>query len=104
MAAKKTEQKMKIVPLADRVLLREIDEKVAKTDSGIFIPETIESDKGAKRGEVVAVGEGKWEDGKRVPVAVKVGDEVLYQWGDTIEVNGEKFMLVREAEISAIIR
>ena len=103
MAAKK-EEKIKIVPLADRVLLREIEEKVAKTDSGIYIPETVETDKGAKRGEVVAVGEGKWEDGRRVPVAVKVGDEVLYQWGDKIELNGEKFMLVREAEISAIIR
>lgn len=95
--------KAKIKPLGDRVLLREVEEKHTKTESGIFIPESADMDKGAKRGEVVAVGEGRWEDGNRVPVSVKVGDEVLYSWGDKIEVGGEKFILVRESEISAII-
>ncbi len=107
MAAKKPtvkDKKPKIIPVADRVLLRVIDETVAKTASGIYIPETVEGDKGAKRATVVAVGEGRYENGKRIPVAVKVGDTVLFQWGDIIEFGGEKYFLVRENEISAIIK
>ena len=100
----KKEQKHKILPLGDRVLLKEVDEKATKTTSGIYIPDTVDTDKGAKRGEVIAVGEGRYEDGKLVPVRVKVGNVVLYSWGDKIEVDGEKYVIVREGEISAILK
>lgn len=96
--------KVKIVPLGDRVLLREVEEKSTKTQSGIYIPENVDSDKGAKKGEVVAVGEGKYEDGKLIPIRLKAGDVVLYSWGEKMEIEGERYVIVRESEISAIIK
>lgn len=111
--AKKTVRKtggkvehQKITPLGDRVLLKAIEEKETerKTDSGIFIPDSVKEDKGAKRGKVVAVGAGRYDDGVLIPVSVNVGDTVLYSWGDTLVVDGEEFIVVRESEISAIIR
>ena len=108
MAQKKGEKvsvsKVNIEPLADRVLIKEEEAKQTKTTSGIYIPETVDADKSTKRGEVVAVGEGKYEDGKIVPMKVKIGDIVLYSWGDKVEVEGEKYIIVREGEISAIIK
>ena len=68
----------KIKPLQDRIIIKEDGEsKEKKTSSGIIIPVTVNDDKGSKRGEVVAVGPGRIEDGKLVPVAVKEGDTVL---------------------------
>src|ERR1035437_7231553 len=85
----------KIQPLGDRVLLPEIGEKnLTKTASGIYIPETVNSDKETKKGEVVAVGNGRYEDGKLIPVRIKVGDTVVYSWGDKIEIDGEKYVVV----------
>jgi chaperonin GroES len=104
MATKKENTKGKIKPLLDRVLLREEEAKTSKTQSGIYIPEGAEKDKGTKRGVVLAVGEGKYENGKLIPVRVKIGDEVLYAWGDQIEVDGEKYVIVRESEISAVVK
>lgn len=96
--------KVKIMPLGDRVLLREVDEKLTKTDSGIFIPDSVDTNKDAKKGEVVAVGEGRYEDGKLIPIKLKAGDIVLYSWGDKMEIEGEKYVIVREGEISAVIK
>jgi chaperonin GroES len=96
----------KIVPLSDRVLLKELDEKESgrKTDSGIYIPDTVKEDKGAKKAKVIAVGEGRYDDGKLVPMKVRPGDMVLYSWGDTITIDGEEYVLARESDISAIIK
>jgi len=55
-------------------------------------------------GEVVAVGAGRMEDGKLVPISVKAGDEVLFQWGDKIKVGDEEYYIVKESEILAIIK
>lgn len=94
-----------IEPLGDRVLIKEIDVKsVGETKSGIIIPETVNEDKGCKRGTVVAVGEGRYDDGKLVPMSVSVGDAVLFQWGDLIKVNGEEYQLVSESQILAVIK
>jgi chaperonin GroES len=95
----------KIMPLGDRVLLKPLDDKETeqKTNSGIFLPDSAKEDKGAKRAKVAAVGDGRYEDGKIIPVRVKVGQTVLYGWGDTITVDGEEYVLVRESEISAVI-
>lgn len=107
MTAKKgvTEPKQKVQPLGDRVVVRELseEEKERTTASGIIIPITVNDDKGSKRGTVVAVGPGRVDDGKRIPLEVKPGDSVLFSWGDKIKVDGEEYMIVRENEIIAII-
>lgn len=95
----------KIKPLADRVLIKEdIESKEKKTSSGIIIPVTVNEDKGSKRGEVVAVGPGRVEDGELVAPSVKEGDTVLFQWGDKVRIGEDDYYLVREAEILAIIK
>ncbi len=98
-------QKTPISPLGDRVLIKEVKEKESqgRTDSGIYLPETAKEDRGAKKGEVVAVGSGRYEDGKLIPPTVKVGDRVLFQWGDSFSYKGEDYVVVRESEIIAII-
>ncbi len=95
----------KIKPLHDRVLIREnIDDKEKKTLSGIIIPVTANSDKNGKRGEVVAVGPGRLEDGKIVELSLKVGDKVIFQWGDVVSIDGDEYYLVRESEVLAVIK
>lgn len=94
----------RVVPLGDRVLLREIERADSKTASGIIIPENADSDRDTKKGIVVAVGEGKFVDGKREPMSVAVGQTVLYSWGDVVTVDGTKYTLVRDSEIAAILR
>jgi len=95
----------KIKPLQDRVLIKEDTEsKEKRTLSGIIIPITVNEDKGSKKGEVVAVGPGRMEDGKLIPVAVKDGDKVLFQWGDKVKIGEDEFYLVKESEILAIIK
>ena len=95
----------KINPLQDRVLIKEDGgNKEKKTLSGIIIPVTVNEDKGGKSGEIVAVGPGRFEDGKLIAPAVKVGDKVLFQWGDKIKVDEEEFYIVKESEILAIIK
>lgn len=97
--------KSNIQPLGDRILIRENnDSKEKKTASGIIIPITVNDDKGSKTGEVVAVGVGRYEEGKLIPVSVKVGDEVLFQWGDKVKIDGEEYYIVKESELLAIIK
>lgn len=94
---------VRVVPLGDRVLLREVTREDAKTASGIIIPESASAERDTKKGVVVAVGEGKIVDGEREPVSVKVGQTVIYSWGDQISVDGEKYTIVRDGEISAVL-
>jgi chaperonin GroES len=99
------------------VLERTGEERETKTASGIIIPAASEGgDKGSKKGEVIAVGPGRHEDGKVIPVSVKVGDRVLFQWGDKLVLDDsiatasavgakdEDYYLVRESEILAVIK
>ena len=95
----------KIQPLGDRVLIKELEaETTEKTAGGIFIPDTVKEDRGSKKGEVLAVGSGKYDDGVLVPMEVKVGDTVLYQWGDTIKIKDEEYVVVSESSLIAIIK
>lgn len=100
------EKTMKIQPLQDRILIKESVASVGErtTASGFIIPVNANEDKGAKKGEVIAVGPGRYDDGKLIPLGVKVGDIVLYSWGDTVKVDGEEYSIVRESEVIAIIK
>jgi chaperonin GroES len=104
---KQASQKAKIIPLGDRVLVRPFtsDEKSKKNDFGIIIPETIDKEK-PEQGEVVAVGEGRYEDGKLVPIKVKVGDTVMFsKYGyDEIKVGDKEFYMIKEENLLAIIK
>jgi chaperonin GroES len=105
--AKKVVKKTKdfgLTPLGDRVILEELKDSVKETSSGIYIPDSVKEDKGTKKGRVVAVGKGKYDDGKLVPMGIKVGDAVLYQWGDVITYQGDEYTIVRESEIVAVIK
>ena len=108
MKTKKTPAKKKMFglePLGDRILVSEIKEEDGKkTDSGIYIPDSVKEDRGSKKGTVVAVGKGRFEDGKHTPIQVSVGDTILFGWGDQILYEGEEYFLVRESEVSAIVR
>jgi chaperonin GroES len=100
----KKEPKINISPLGDRVLLKAIEDKSTKTASGIYLPEGANVDKSTKKAVVVAIGPGRTEKGNLIPVDVKVGQTVLYSWGDTIKDGDEEYILVREGEILAIIK
>ncbi len=96
----------KIRPLGDRVVIRE-DESAEekKTPSGFIIPASAQEDKGGKRGEVVAVGPGRTtEDGKTVAPTVKIGDTVMFQWGEKVRIGEDDYYIVRETEILAIMK
>ncbi len=95
---------MKVKPLSDRVLVRPIA-KTETTKSGIVIPDTVEKER-AEQGEVIAVGPGKMlEDGKRQPVAVKVGDKIMFKkYGpDEVKVDGKDLLILEESDIIAVI-
>ena len=95
----------KIQPLGDKVLIKELEvSEGVRTPSGIIIPDSVKEDRGAKRGEVIAVGAGRFEDGRHIPMNVKVGDTVLYQWGDTVKIKDEEYVVVSESNIIAVVR
>ena len=90
-------------PLADRVLVK-VEEEETKTMGGILLPDTAQ--KKSQKGVVVAVGSGKMtEEDKRLPLEVKEGDEVLFAKysGTEIEDKGEKYLLLSERDILAIL-
>lgn len=96
-----------ITPLSDRVVVRPIgnDDTVA-TASGIIIPDTVNKEK-PEQGIVVAIGEGRTTDeGKLIPVKVKVGDRVIFsKYGpDEVEIDGEEYFILGESSILAIIK
>ncbi len=101
---KKEGKKINLKPLLDRVLIKEFEKNNNQTKSGIIIPDTVDDDKGAHKGEVVAVGDGKYDDGVLVPMNTKVGDEVLFQWGDKIKVDGVEYWIVSESNILAVVK
>ena len=94
---------MTLKPLGDRVLVKPAP-KEEKTSSGLYISSGAQEK--PQRGKVVAVGEGKRDqDGNRIPVDVKAGDEVFYGkfGGNEVKVDGEDFLLLRADDIYAII-
>lgn len=92
---------VKLQPLADRLVVKPI-EKDEVTKGGIFLPDTAKEK--PQEGEVVAVGKGRLsDDGKLIPMDIKVGDIVIYtKYGGTeIKVEDEELMILRESDILA---
>jgi len=95
---------MALRPLHDRVIVKRLDNE-RKTASGIVIPDSAAEK--PDQGEVLAVGQGKkTEDGKVLPVDVKVGDKVLFgkYAGQAVKVDGDELLVIREEEILAVIQ
>ena len=94
---------MKIRPLHDRVIVKRIEEE-RKSAGGIVIPDTAAEK--PDQGEIVAVGKGKKNDeGKVTPLDVKVGDRVLFgkYSGQTVKVDGDELLVMREEDIMGVI-
>ena len=94
---------MKLKPLADRVVIKPSPAE-EKTKGGIILPDTAKEK--PVIGEVVAVGPGKvGDDGKKILPEVKAGDKVLYgkYSGTEVTVDGEEYLIMREADIFAIV-
>jgi chaperonin GroES len=93
---------MKLKPLGDRLIVKAVEEDET-TASGIVLPDTAKEK--PQKGKVVAVGDGKWDDegGKRIPLDVSEGDEVLYsKYGGTeIKIEGEDLLVLRESDVLA---
>ena len=90
-------------PLGDRVLVKP-KETEEKTASGIVLPDTAKEK--PQEGTVIAVGPGKTtDDGKKIPLEVKVGDHVLYgkYSGTEVMIDGEEHLIMRESDIFAIL-
>ena len=97
----------KITPLGDRVLIKPFldSDLETKNDFGIIIPDTVSKER-PEQGRVVAVGEGRYEDGKIVPMKVKVGDKIIFsKYGfDEVKVGGDELYILKEESILAIIK
>jgi chaperonin GroES len=95
--------KFQLEPLEDRVVVKP-EEEEETTVSGIVIPDTAKEK--PQQGEVVAAGPGRFEDGKRVPMDVKVGDRILYsKYGGTeVKVEGEEYLVLSSRDILAIVK
>jgi chaperonin GroES len=96
--------KLKLIPLADRVVVTPITEK--KLSSGIIIPDTANKER-PERGTVVAVGKGRLNDnGQRIAPEISVGDEVVFaKYGpEQITVEGVDYFILREDQILAVIK
>jgi len=93
---------MKIKPLADRVVVRPLEAE-EKTKGGLYVPDTAKER--PQQGEVVAVGPGRTEDGKKIAPEVKVGDKILYgkYSGTEVTYDGVEYLIMRESDIFAIL-
>jgi chaperonin GroES len=94
---------VKIRPLQDRIILKRIAEE-EKSKGGIIIPDTAKEK--PQEGKIVAVGKGKVnEDGKIIPLDVKVNDRVLFgkYSGSEINIDGEEHLIMREEDILGVV-
>jgi chaperonin GroES len=94
---------MDVRPLHDRIVVRRLEEGEQKSGA-IIIPDTAKEK--PQRGEVIAAGNGKVrDDGKRVPLDVKAGDQILFgkYTSQEIKLDGEEYLIMREDEVLAVI-
>jgi chaperonin GroES len=100
--ATKSPTSVKVSPLADRVVIKALEE-AEQMRGGLYIPDTAKEK--PQQGEVVAVGPGRYEKDKRVPLEVKVGDKVLYgkYSGTEVTLDGEPYLILRESDVLAVV-
>jgi len=100
--AAKTAIASKVTPLADRVVVKPLEE-TEQMRGGLYIPDTAKEK--PQQGEIVAVGAGRYEEGKLVPMTVKVGDKVLYgkYSGTEVTIEGEQVLILRESDVFAVL-
>ena len=94
---------MKLRPLADRVIVKQ-SEAEERTKSGIVLPDTAKEK--PTKGKVISVGPGKLDEkGRRMELSVRAGDTVFYgkYSGTDIEVDGEKFVILRESDLLGVL-
>lgn len=94
----------KLKPTDDHIVVK-ADESETQTKSGIYIPSTASKER-PQMGEVIAVGPGKMsEDGKRLPMDVKVGDKVLFsKYGPSeVKIDGEELLILNQSDVLAIV-
>ena len=94
--------KVAIKPLEDRIVVQAVEAETT-TASGLVIPDTAKEK--PQEGTVLAVGPGRFEDGARVPLDVKIGDKVLYsKYGGTeVKYNGEEYLVLSARDVLAVI-
>ena len=93
----------KVQPLADRVVVRPLEE-AEQMRGGLYIPDTAKEK--PQQGEIIAVGPGRVSDaGERIKPEVKAGDKVLYgkYSGTEVTVDGEQYLILREADVLAVL-
>jgi chaperonin GroES len=94
---------MNVRPLADRILVRRLEEQETKR-GGIIIPDTAKEK--PQEGEIIAIGPGRMtEEGKRIPLDVKKGDRVLIgkYSGTEVKIEGTEYVILREDDVLAIV-
>jgi len=100
--ATKSAPAVKVNPLADRVVVRPMEDAESMR-GGLYIPDTAKEK--PQVGEIVAAGPGRYEKDKRVPMEVKVGDKVLYgkYSGTEVTLENEQYLILRESDVLAIV-
>jgi chaperonin GroES len=100
--ATKSATSVNVGPLADRVVVRSLEGN-EQTRGGLFIPDTAKEK--PQQGEILATGPGRFEEGKRVPMEVKVGDKVLFgrYSGTEVTIDGEALLILRESDVLALL-
>ena len=100
--ATKTQTSTKVAPLADRVVVRALEDTETMR-GGLFIPDTAKEK--PQQGEIIAVGPGRYEKNIRVPMELKVGDRVLYgkYSGSEVTINNEQYLILRESDVLAVL-
>jgi chaperonin GroES len=95
---------MKVRPLGDRLLVQRLEEEGEVKKGGIIIPDTAKEK--PQRGKVIAVGNGRVTDeGKRIAMEVKAGDNILFgkYSGSEIKMEGEEYLILREEDVLGIV-
>jgi chaperonin GroES len=97
-----TKAKVKIQPLADRVVVRPLEESESMR-GGLYIPDTAKEK--PQQGEIIAVGPGRFEKGEKVPMELKVGQRVLYgkYSGTEVTLDDEQVLIIKESDVLAVI-
>jgi len=101
-ASSKAATSVNVSPLSDRVVIKALEE-AEQMRGGLYIPDTAKEK--PQQGEIIAVGPGRFEKDKRVPMDVKVGDKVLYgkYSGTEVTIDGEQLLILRESDVLAVI-